>query len=500
MDKNRIRLINIEKLCSGNELYIFGAGVFAKSFLLYLGEENRSLVKKILVSNPAGNPHELMGVEVAGIDSVEDATNGIIIVAVLDNKVIVEEMRRLGFSAVYPIQKIMPIYDDFASVIARDREVRRYIEGFEEKKTLFNYVDIETHNRCNGGCKFCPMNRFEDQREYSRMSEEMFKMIIDELSELGFSGSIGLNANNEPFMDNRIVGFAQYTRKKLPDALIYIVTNGTLLTLDKFVEIEPFIDYLQVDNYLSDYVPDNIASIFDESTVRGVSDKVVYYEFTEDMERSSRAGESPNSKVFYTEEVLCPLPFTDFYIRSDGNVGLCCNDALGHTIVGNVEEQSLSDIWFGEKMRRIREAVKEGRYYQDNCRYCNYIDMRELWEKGVYFSDKAFSRDNNRTFFPNSILKSDKLYIFGHSKDCRNLYRYLRKLGNSIEAFLENDPLLMGLEVIENRTIQLLTDVTEQYEIGKMGFYIMGYNATSIFHELTELGVASDDIRIVFPR
>lgn len=40
---------------------------------------------------------------------------------------------------------------------------------------LFNNIEIETVNRCNGTCSFCPVNKNQDPREYKKMPEELFK-------------------------------------------------------------------------------------------------------------------------------------------------------------------------------------------------------------------------------------------------------------------------------------------------------------------------------------
>ena len=40
---------------------------------------------------------------------------------------------------------------------------------------------------------------------------------------------------------------------------------------------------------------------------------------------------------------------------------MCCNDAYGHITLGNVTQQTLEEVWFGEEYKRIRAAIREGR-------------------------------------------------------------------------------------------------------------------------------------------
>ena len=114
---------------------------------------------------------------------------------------------------------------------------------------LFSSVQIETINRCNGSCSFCPVNKNQPQRPYAKMTEELFKKIVDDLASIGYKDTLTLHCNNEPFLDDRIIEFAKYARGKLPNAYISIWTNGSLLTVEKVKNIMPYLNDLTIDNY-----------------------------------------------------------------------------------------------------------------------------------------------------------------------------------------------------------------------------------------------------------
>lgn len=135
-----------------------------------------------------------------------------------------------------------------AQYIVQFRKLHR-IRTRTGEEPLFSSVEIETINRCNGECSFCPVNRHSDPRPFKRMSEELFHRIIDELAGLDYSGSISLHSNNEPFIDNRIVDFMKYAKENLPKAHLFVYTNGTLLTLDRFIESMKWLDSIYIDNY-----------------------------------------------------------------------------------------------------------------------------------------------------------------------------------------------------------------------------------------------------------
>ena len=53
--------------------------------------------------------------------------------------------------------------------------------------------------------------------------------------------------------------------------------------------------------------------------------------------------------------------YVQMIIRPSGEVSLCCNDAYGQITLGNVTQQTLEEVWFGEDYKRIRAAIRRGR-------------------------------------------------------------------------------------------------------------------------------------------
>jgi len=71
------------------------------------------------------------------------------------------------------------------------------------------------------------------------------------------------------------------------------------------------------------------------------------------------------------EDTHCAYPFNSLHIWSNGNVTPCCtffakNDDL---VVGNVQEQTLKDIWEGEPIKEIRQQLMSGEL-NPTCRVC----------------------------------------------------------------------------------------------------------------------------------
>lgn len=125
-------------------------------------------------------------------------------------------------------------------------------------------ISIETINRCNSTCSFCPASRISDKRPFAKMEEGLFYKIIQELSEVEYDGYLNLYVNNEPFMDKRIEEWYQYAKENLPNAKMLLYTNGTLMTPERFQKIIPYIDKMIINNYTENFkIHENIQKIID---------------------------------------------------------------------------------------------------------------------------------------------------------------------------------------------------------------------------------------------
>ena len=238
---------------------------------------------------------------------------------------------------------------------------------------LFSRIEIETINRCNGSCTFCPVNKNDDPRKQEKMTDELFDKIINELHELDYSGDVGLFANNEPFLDTRLEAFAKKTRELLPKARIEIYSNGTLIKLERFIEIIPYLDLLVIDNY-NDKLKwhDTVKEIREYLKQHPeFKSKVSIRMRKETALMSSRGGQAPNNSKKKALPISCLLPFYHFYIRPDGKTGLCCVDALAKYTIGDVSQQSLKDVWYSETYDKIRELIRQGRDRLDVCNHCD---------------------------------------------------------------------------------------------------------------------------------
>ena len=264
--------------------------------------------------------------------------------------------------------------------LVRKSKNTKYITDKMEKTPfpLFDLIEIETINRCNGVCDFCPVNRTRDPRPYKSMSDEMFYSIVRQLHDLNYSGQICLFSNNEPLLDKRVVKFYSHVREALPKARLVLFTNGTLLTLEMFGELMKSLDSLIIDNYVKD--SDNyqlsrpVQELYDRFGRDARYNKVEILIRDVNEVLFTRGGNAPNrTKLLRATNCPCTLPYRQMVIRPDGKISLCCADTLGEMTLGDVEKMSLVEIWNNDMYKRIRADLLKGRASVKLCSGCDAV-------------------------------------------------------------------------------------------------------------------------------
>ena len=299
-------------------------------------------------------------------------------------------------SFLYEILLLLPrkIIMDSEMKNAVQLEIDEYLKT--QKVSLFETIELETINRCNGECSFCPVNRKDDKREFKIMDEDLFKNIINQLRDMNYDGRIQIFSNNEPLLDKRICGFAKYVKETCPKAHLSIFTNGILLNEEKFGELIKYCDTFCIDNYYEGEkkLPENIKRIVEIcNQTSALKRKVIIQMINKKEIRNNRGGQSKNRHFTYQLKTNCKLPFKQVIVRPDGKLSLCCNDALGLYTLGDLQKQTLLEAWGGEKYKNIRDTLaKKGRKGVALCKYCdNFGGFGQNESKDRVFTPAQFA-------------------------------------------------------------------------------------------------------------
>lgn len=98
----------------------------------------------------------------------------------------------------------------------------------------------------------------------------------------------------------------------------------------------------------------------------------------------------------------CRHLFDTVFIQWDGAMPVCCEDWNSESIVGNVFDTPLSDLWYGEKMRKYRKMQRTGRYTPpDICLSC------EAWAGGRTSRFRTMSWEITESALTRTYRKGD---------------------------------------------------------------------------------------------
>ncbi len=283
------------------------------------------------------------------------------------------------------------------------------------------YLQIETISVCNARCSMC-LTRY-CKRDVTTMTEEMFKKITDELKDYSVDiERVTIQVAGEPLLDKKL----EHRIRLLKDSGIRFVvfaTNGSLMTEQRaksvmksgvdevsfsvdgatkqtYEKIRVGLDFAEVVENIETFLrvrdemnPETIVRI------RMVAQKAneneidqflafwnqrlkptdsVYAKVLHTWGNSSKLHELPEG---YDYEKLnasaCTSPWTSMVIFSDGQVPLCCCDYKPSYSLGNVAEQSIREMWLGEKLGKIRHLhALHGRASIKMCRNCTTWDKK----------------------------------------------------------------------------------------------------------------------------
>lgn len=262
-------------------------------------------------------------------------------------------------------------------------------------------IQIETTTICPSDCVMCP-HRFVTRKKFMDMG--LIEKIIDEC--IGKPVTIIPHQMGDPFADNRMMDILRKCKDaKLTTALS---TTAFLLTEEKIRELMDIgiaqinisVDSFKKDIYESirrnldfDRVMANIVSILKhKNPATKVLLSAVDLGFNKGVKEDMKCfakGKSIDGVQFesyvqypdvkdkrlprpkHKDRKYCYRLLTDMVIMSDGRVSKCCIDYNGTDILGDVNLQSMEDIWNGEKRKNLINDIEQNGRKAFPCDTCN---------------------------------------------------------------------------------------------------------------------------------
>lgn len=281
-------------------------------------------------------------------------------------------------------------------------------------------LDVELTNTCNFKCLMCPVGTHVQERKPGFMAEDTFARVLAEASATGTP--IRFILWGEPTLHKNWLDFM--ARTKDAGLLVHFNTNGSLLDEEQMQQVvELGIDsvkfsfqgidtksYREMRN--AEYFETLMAKVSQLHSLRGdriapyihVSTTITYETaeqvkaFREQVEpitdqvtvgrtilshfdlskaKLDSAEKSTMEKLKESESLIkkhpncCPEVYDKLSVHWDGLVSACCADFNNNMIVGDLNENTLAEIWKTPKLQHYREELAKGRFEKFSmCKTC----------------------------------------------------------------------------------------------------------------------------------
>lgn len=255
-------------------------------------------------------------------------------------------------------------------------------------------IEVQFHNKCNSNCLICP---YKDMNyKYEDMSDELFNKLLNEIDETKLERIIPY-LNNEPFLSNSFLERVKKIRQRFKDVEIEISSNVSMIKERDLFELKnlnitelrlsvfgynketyhkmmPGLNYektISKLNLISDILKDTniIISIVmidngeieekEFENMKDLCDKLGFnFERWGFLDRSDNVTYKSNN-IYNPNVCTCEQnrPIERMHILSDGRVIFCCQDWSHSTVVGNIKENTISEIWNSKKYNEVRESL-----------------------------------------------------------------------------------------------------------------------------------------------
>lgn len=289
--------------------------------------------------------------------------------------------------------------EDCNKVFGRDYfEYRRKWNEYPKSGKVAEFplhLDIESTSACNLRCVMCARNFMHEELEnkIGYMKWELFKKVIDEASRHGLP-SIKLNYRGEPLLHPDLEKMVRYA-KRAGVIEVQFNTNGLLLSeerarslidagLDRIIfsfdgATKKTYESIRTGSNYETVITNikNMVRLRDEmglklpcvrvQTVRMAETEGEIDQYVNMWKPvANRVGIIKKRDRCQTEKkgfnsFPCPQIWQRMMVCWDGETRMCCGDWGGMYVIGNANNESIYDMWHGQRMKHVRQRHLSGR-------------------------------------------------------------------------------------------------------------------------------------------
>lgn len=261
-------------------------------------------------------------------------------------------------------------------------------------------VDVELVNTCNFKCKMCPTGKREIKRPKGFMKTATYTEIITQCKNWKPKPYIRFVRWGEPTLHKGLFTFIREAHKRgmkthfntngytLDDKMIEQIVSSKLDSIKFSFQGYDWMEYeeyrgrdfynilamkaRQLKEYRSRF-GDKPYIVIGTTVEKPVKARTEFFQsIMADSADLVTVGQTRDlDEVPENPPVGCREVFDKMSIDWDGTVVACCGDYDRLMVIGNIHQNTLKEIWHGEKLNKIREMLRQGRHSElPLCRHC----------------------------------------------------------------------------------------------------------------------------------
>ena len=276
---------------------------------------------------------------------------------------------------------------------------------------------IENTNHCNAECVMCPRDTLSRKRGF--MDFGLFEKIIKEVSSVKRKPVTHLHGFGEPLLDKRLAERIELA-KSCGITRTYIVSNASLLfpetsrkiisagldkmkisfygtddesynntmkRLDFKVTLQNVKDFLRIRREMESQTPRLILQYLPNETnnAKTAEFKALWSPLIDSQlgdvlnvaSLHNYGGGRAYNRLGKKIVSVCYFPWTSMSVLWDGRVVTCCMDSNGVQVLGDLNTQSVEEVWNGPVLAEVRNSFGKLDYSKfPVCLSCDWVRRR----------------------------------------------------------------------------------------------------------------------------
>lgn len=246
---------------------------------------------------------------------------------------------------------------------------------------LFSWVDLSLTELCNRSkghpraCTFCPRidNTFYPNQNL-HMPMDLVQKISSELADIQYKGVVVLCGYGEPLLHPKVVDIAAVLKSS--GCRVEIVTNGDFLSVGRIKAFRDVgVNYIVVSMYDGVHQVQPLKDMFADANFTDhylLRDRWHSEADQFGLKLTNRGGTvSVGNQDPVDDHKPCYYTAYQMQVDWNGDVVLCPQDWYKKLKFGNLNQESMLDVWRSPRMNKRRTQLMSGKRHEFPCNKCN---------------------------------------------------------------------------------------------------------------------------------